>query len=122
MTVDDHPFTPAQAIEPLLIPGYRRIQNNQSLIRLTGDGNYTRIELANETSPLVVSQNLKYFERQLPDFIRVSKSVLLNPSYVIGTTRQDSSTVYLRLVDGSLTLVSRRRMAEIINKLGKAVS
>lgn len=108
---------PLAAAESLVVPGYRHVRDDQMLNRLTGNGNYTWIELTNEKQPVLVSQTLKYFERQLPGFIRVSKSVLLNPAFVVGFTREGTRTLYLLLADGSRTLVSRRRMPDIADSL-----
>ncbi len=121
-TLQEDPTRPATPAAPLSIPGYRHIQDPQALNRLTGNGNYTWIEFAGVKSPVLISQTLKHFERQLPGFIRVSKSVLLNPNQVIGTKREGSRTLYLRLADDSLVLVSRRREIETMDKLEKSRS
>ena len=122
ITADERPARQGTKTTPLSIPGYRHIQDIQALNCLTGNGNYTWVEFVGEKKPVLVSQTLKHFERQLPDFIRVSKSVLLNPNYVVGTMREDARTVYLRLADERLVLISRRRLAETIDKLGKGTS
>lgn len=121
-TTVECPTQLATPVASLLIPGYRHVQDAQALNRLTGNGNYTWIEFAGEKRPVLISQTLKYFERQLPDFIRVSKSTLLNPNCVIGTKREDARTVYLRLADESLIPIPRRRLTEVIDKLGIGVS
>lgn len=121
MTADKRSTRWETQAAPLWIPGYRHIQDAQALNRLTGNGNYTWIELATEKRPVLVSQTLTYFERQLPDFIRVSKSTLLNPNQVIGTVREDARTVSSRLADESLIPIPRRRQAEVIDKLRRGV-
>ena len=115
---------PTQSATPaasLSIPGYRHIRDAQALNRLTGNGNYTWIEFAGVKNPVLISQTLRYFERQLPDFIRVSKSTLLNPNCVVGTLREDARTVYLRLADESLVSIPRRRLTDVLNKLVSGV-
>ncbi len=120
-TPDNRPTRQATQATPLSIPGYPHIQDAQALKRLTGNGNYTWIEFSGVKSRVLTSQTLKHFERQLPDFIRVSKSVLLNPNYVIGTMRENPRALYVRLADESLVLVSRRREIEIIDKLARTL-
>lgn len=120
-TTAECPIQSAIPAASLSIPGYRHIRDAQALNRLTGNGNYTWIELAGVKSPVLISQTLKYFERQLPDFIRVSKSTLLNPNCVVGTMREDARTVYLRLADESLVPIPRRRLADVMDKLAGGV-
>lgn len=114
------PLLPHQTrIEPVRIPDYRHLQDAQSLTRLTGNGNYTWIELMGQQKPILVSQTLKYFEQQLPDFVRVSKSILLNPGWVVGLQQPNAKTLHLELADGSRIDVPRRRIQATIYKLGK---
>lgn len=101
----------------LLIPGYRHIQNAQLIIRMEGNGNYTVIHLRENPKPLMVSQTLKYFETQLPDFIRVSKSSLINPNAVDRIISLNAKTMYLQLTDSVRIAVSRRRIMDIKSKL-----
>ncbi|HEX9957233.1 MAG TPA: LytTR family DNA-binding domain-containing protein [Fibrella sp.] len=105
----------------LLIPGYKNFQNPESIIRLEGSGNYTIIHLRRESRPLMVSQTLKYFEDQLPGFIRVSKSSLINPMFVERPIHFDTKTVHLLLKDGTSIAISRRRIVDTINRLDAQV-
>jgi len=102
----------------LRIPGYRKIQDAQLIIRLEGNGNYTIIHLKGQLKPLLVSQTLKYFEFQLPDFIRVSKSSIINPAYIKKVIQEDPKTMSLELADGVIILVSRRRVTGTLSRLG----
>ena len=104
---------------PVRIPGYRHIQNAQLISRLEGDGNYTLIYLRDAVRPLLVSQTLKYFECQLPNFLRVSKSLLINPVVVDHIVRLDAKTVHLHLLDCGQVTVSRRRVVTIMARLAK---
>ena len=101
----------------VLIPGYKDPQNTQRMIRLEGNGNYTIIHFADSAKILMVAQTLRYFEEQIPDFIRVNKSALINPAYVEEIIRTGSKSVLLRLVDGVELLVSRRRINDVTMKL-----
>lgn len=104
---------------PLRIPGYRHIQSAQLISRLEGNGNYTIIYLRENVKPLMVSQTLKYFERQLPDFLRISKSSLINPIIVDRIIRVDAKTMQLRLTNCEQVPVSRRRIVDIMTRLAK---
>lgn len=106
-------ITLKQDSSQLLIPGYRHIKDRRLIIRLEGDGNYTLFHLKGYQKPLMVSQTLKYFENQLPGFIRVSKSSFVNPEYIDRIVKAQARSMYLLLTDGARVVVSRRRMAEI---------
>lgn len=101
----------------VLIPGYRNPQNTQRMIRLEGNGNYTMIHFADGSKFLMVAQTLRYFEAQIPDFIRVSKSAIVNPDYVDKFIRTGPKSMLLRLTDGIELLVSRRRIRDVMMKL-----
>ena len=100
------------------IPGYRTIQDTQLIVRLEGNGNYTIVHLKDQIKSLMVSQTLKRFEPHLPDFIRVSKSSIINPAYVKKVIQGDRMTALL-LTDGVKILVSRRRTARTLVRLGR---
>lgn len=101
----------------VLIPGYKDPQNTQRMIRLEGNGNYTIIHFADSSKFLMVAQTLRYFEEQIPDFIRANKSALINPVFVKEIIRASSKSVYLRMTDGIELLVSRRRINDVTAKL-----
>ncbi len=111
------PTRPDTLVRPLSIPGYPHLRDAQALTRLTGTCNYTWIELAGHKQPILVCHTLKYFERQLPDFIRVSRSLLINPRLITGMTQQNVKTLHLQLADGSHLPVPQRRIQTIIDKL-----
>ncbi|MBO0953190.1 LytTR family transcriptional regulator [Fibrella sp. HMF5405] len=104
------------------IPGYSALQHPELIIRLEGDSNYTNIYTLNQPRPLLVSQTLLYYQRQLPGFLRVSKSSLVNPAYVVRIVKK-GKVLHLRLTDDTMVLVSRRRMTEtltVLNSLGES--
>lgn len=94
----------------LRIPGYPHQQDSQLIVWLEGSGNYTLVHLRDDHQPLMVSQTLKYFERHLPGFIRVSKSALVNPNFIDRVTQVDAKTMYLQLTGGITIPVPRRRI------------
>ncbi|GAB3045657.1 hypothetical protein GCM10027185_56870 [Spirosoma pulveris] len=103
------------------IPGYRHIQDAQRILRLQGSGNYTTIYLRDADKPLLVSKSLVYFADQLPDFIRVSKSSLINPTDIVKVTRWDARRMEVELSDGTLLPVARRRAADLLAVLQEQV-
>ncbi|MCX6215736.1 LytTR family DNA-binding domain-containing protein [Spirosoma sp.] len=104
---------------PIQIPGYRHIQDAQSIRRLQGSGNYTLIYLREVDKPLLVSKSLIYFAEQLPDFIRVSKSSLINPTDIVKVIRWDARKMEIELSDGTTLPVARRRSADLLAVLQK---
>jgi DNA-binding LytR/AlgR family response regulator len=103
----------------LFIPGYRHSQNTHLIIRLEGNGNYTIVHLKNESKPLIACQTLKYFQDQLPEFVRVSKSSLINPVEIDKIIRHGTKKMYLQLTDSVRVTVSRGRISEIVTRLTK---
>ena len=81
-----------------------------------GDGNYTRLYLASGQMELV-SNTLKIFEKRWPDFIRASKSHLVNPFYVSSITTRNYRHGTLRMRDGTVLEISRRRFKEVNNRM-----
>ncbi len=88
----------------------------EDIIRLEGEGNYTKFYFANKASVLT-TYTLKHYEAILVNygFIRVHKSHLVNKTHVINY-----------LIDGTLTMtdsskveVSRRRKEDVLELLKK---
>ncbi len=102
----------------LRIPGYRHIQDPELIGWFEGSGNYTLVYLKGGRRPLMVSQTLKYFERHLPGFIRVSKSSVVNPTYIQTVIQQSTQTMYLKLLDETTIIVPRRRILDTLARLG----
>ena len=99
------------------IPGYGHFRDAQLVVRFEGNGNYTIVHLSTDERPLLVSQTLKRFESQLPGFIRISKSDLINPSYVQKVIQKEAKVMYVQLIKGPRLLISRRRISETLFKL-----
>ncbi|MBO0953177.1 LytTR family DNA-binding domain-containing protein [Fibrella forsythiae] len=100
------------------IPSNQSLQRAELVLRLEGDGNYTNIHCLHRLKPLLISRTLLYFQRQLPDFLRVSKSTLVNPAYVVRLAKK-GTVAYVYLRDDTMVLVSRRRVAETVSALTK---
>jgi two-component system LytT family response regulator len=86
----------------------------KDIIRLEGEGNYTKFFLTNR-KPLFVSKIIKEYEEILADFdfIRVHKSYLVNKKYIDHLDKDD----VLWLTDGSHISISRRKKEEVMKEL-----
>jgi two-component system, LytTR family, response regulator len=87
-----------------------------TIIRLRGDNNYTKIYL-NTNKSLTVSRTLKEFEVTLggKEFIRVHKSDIINLKYLKEYTFEDGGVIIM--MDGSRLNISRRRHKEFMQKV-----
>jgi two-component system, LytTR family, response regulator len=88
------------------------------IIRLEGEGNYTKFFFTNKTS-LLTSHTLKGYEEILQNhgFLRVHKSHLVNKAHVINYMPDG----LLTLVDLSKVEVSRRRKEDVLEVLKNRV-
>jgi len=94
----------------------QRIELN-AIVWLEGDWNYTRIYQQNQPVSLS-AYTLKWYERQLADFIRVRKDAMVNPIHVHAVQRISyrPSRLQLLLSNGEFVEVTRRRQA-LVRKL-----
>ncbi|XAZ82101.1 LytTR family DNA-binding domain-containing protein (plasmid) [Fibrella sp. ES10-3-2-2] len=125
----------AQSSKPapeLVVPGYRSLQDADLILYCQGDVNYTRLYLTKlerpllvnattllptrHSAPLVATRTLKYFDEQLPGFIRISKSLLVNPRYIDKIRAVKSKSMQVHLLDGTILRGSRRRILETLDK------
>ncbi|MFN8343817.1 MAG: LytTR family DNA-binding domain-containing protein [Spirosomataceae bacterium] len=100
----------AKGILGLRLPGFvgKVFVPLHEIVRLEGQRNYTRFVLSNRQQ-ILVAKTLKCFEElHLPDFIRVSRSCIINRFYL--TPYNGDS---LRLKDGYEVPVSRRRVKDL---------
>ncbi len=88
----------------------------KDIVRLEGEGNYTRFFFANH-KPILISHTIKEYEDILFDFdfLRVHKSHLVNKKFV----KQLDNEGFLLLTDGSHIGVSRRKKEDIMRELMK---
>ncbi|MBO0953131.1 LytTR family DNA-binding domain-containing protein [Fibrella forsythiae] len=93
----------------LKIPGYPSIDTDAFISHFEGCNNYTLVFAEGVVQPLLTSRSLLYFEGQLPHFIRISKSHLINPAYVDSVSRTGRLAVTLTLRGGARLVISRRR-------------
>ncbi|WP_461107284.1 LytTR family DNA-binding domain-containing protein [Spirosoma koreense] len=110
-----------QIIDPatglVKIPGYGPLVPLDAIIRLQGECNYTWLHLNAPKKQVLLAKNLKWFEEQLPDFVRVHKSDLINPRFVQRYDRYNAKTLDVTLPGEHTIRVSRRRVDPVLRKL-----
>lgn len=109
------PITRAMQI-PTTIRGKRSQMPADQIKYILGVGNYSTVYYMSGKFD-TQSRTLLDFERMLPGFIRVSKSVLINPRHHHPSTWPTRHYPYVQLTDGSTFQVSRRRLNEVRYRL-----
>jgi two-component system LytT family response regulator len=86
----------------------------RNIVRLEGEGNYTRFFFS-DRKPLLVAKVIKDYEEILQEysFIRIHKSHLVNKFHISQMDKDDT----LILSDGSQIAISRRRKEEVMQLL-----
>lgn len=84
--------------------------STDDIIRCEGDVNYTRFFIMGK-SPVLASRTLKEYDELLNEhqFIRVHRAHLVNRKYIAAITPEHK----LRLNDGTLVEISRRKFSEV---------
>ncbi|WP_338876174.1 LytTR family transcriptional regulator DNA-binding domain-containing protein [Spirosoma sp. SC4-14] len=90
--------------------------NTYRITHLMGWGNYTRVFLIGSSVPEVNSTTLKKCIDTVPDFIRLSKSLAVNPHHITHIRRNGDRSADV-LVAGVWLPVSRRRISPVVNQL-----
>lgn len=87
----------------------------EAITHLTGASNYTWIHFWNGEKQLV-GKNLGHFEKALITFIRIHKTVLVNPAYVTGwqCSLDCKKSGLLTLQAGIELPISRRRWETVV--------
>lgn len=81
-----------------------------AILYLAGDGNYTHIHFLVNPSVLYAT-TLSAFARELPEFVRIHKSYLINPNHI--TNYRSNGRNAMEVQVGKLWLpISRRRIVE----------
>jgi DNA-binding LytR/AlgR family response regulator len=91
------------------------IYNTSRITYLMGWGNYTRVFLM-DSSPELNATTLKKCVDTLPSFIRLSKSLAVNPHHVDQVRRKGDRCADV-LVAGIWLPVSRRRVPSVVKHL-----
>ena len=101
-------------METIIIPTNKgpRLYSTDSILRIEGMSNYSRIYFADNSYPLTIARVLHWFEEHLPAgvFWRTHKTHLVNTRFV--KQLPDSQKHYLILNNGETVAVSRRRIAK----------
>ncbi|GAA4462297.1 hypothetical protein GCM10023189_38820 [Nibrella saemangeumensis] len=97
--------------------GYRKKMPMYRIMRLEGEGNYTRFHF-NDGSELVVSLTLKKMEARLPPllFVRLHKKNIINLMY-LNDVRYDNQQVTVVLANGDRVEVSRRKTNLVMKQI-----
>ncbi|GAB4034384.1 hypothetical protein GCM10028809_39630 [Spirosoma gilvum] len=109
-----------QTAGSIKLPGLKKVISLKTIVRLQGYGNYSWMYLANQPRPVLLAQTLKWFEEQLPDFVRVHKSELINPTFIQTVFHHDAQSMEVGLPDEYKAKVSRRRIIEVLAKINRS--
>ncbi|MVM40370.1 LytTR family transcriptional regulator [Spirosoma sp. HMF3257] len=108
-----------QLTDSIKLPGQSLPVCSKAIIRLQGYGNYTWVYLAAQTKPILVALTLKWFEDQLPSFIRVHKSEMINPTFVRAMGIDGDQQLAVCLLNEYKAKVSRRRFEQVLIKINQ---
>ena len=91
------------------------LQYPERIAYLAGANNYCWVYFRNGEKKLL-AKPISYLENELPDFIRVHKTVLLNPAYVISLDHPPRNKMAgkVHLDSGEVFPVSRRRWPQVM--------
>lgn len=95
-------------METIQLVGHSHPVPIDSIVWLEGEANYTRVHYQDETISMV-AQSLHRFE-QLPNFMRIHRSAIVNPAYVEEFIYKKSRSGSVRLLNGQIIPVSRNRL------------
>ncbi len=106
--------------QKITLPGHRgdMFIKISDILYLEAEGNYTYFHL-NNTSPKLVSRNLKEFEDELQAtelFYRSHRSFLINIEKIRGFIKQP--TLQVLLEDGKTVPLARQKRAEFVERFG----
>ena len=101
----------------LKVAGLEKPVAIQSIVWIKGDGNYARLHYANSQFYLA-AQTLNWFKNQLSGFIRIHKSVLVNPTHIIQFEQIKTKEARVLMSTGPSLDIARRRIVEVRTKLG----
>lgn len=96
----------------LQLRGYKAPLLTADLIWLEGNSNYSLLHRINAPK-LMTARTLVRWQKMLPEFIRISRSALVNPHHIQRVQRLSTYQVEMTLSDGTVLVVARRRIAEV---------
>ncbi|MFC5412551.1 LytTR family DNA-binding domain-containing protein [Larkinella bovis] len=92
--------------------GYKVPLPLSELLWLEGNSNYSLLHRINAPN-LMTARTLVRWQKLLPQFIRISRGALVNPSHISRLHRISTYQVEITLTDGTVLQVARRRIAEV---------
>ncbi|AQG79999.1 LytTR family DNA-binding domain-containing protein [Spirosoma montaniterrae] len=104
----------------LKVPGIYTPLPVELIVWIQGDENYVRMHLINGRYH-TLTRTLKWFDIQLPQFVRLHKSTLVNPAYVTHLNWAGSRNVKAVLRTGVVLRISRRRIRSVATQLQQGV-
>jgi two-component system, LytTR family, response regulator len=110
-------------IEKIILPASHgfNVLLIDDIIRLEAEGCYTTV-IIKDRKNVVISRTLKNFEKTIPKdkFYRIHKSHLINLKYIKEYSNMDGN--FVTMVDGSRIEVSRRKVADFIQKIKTVIN
>ncbi|GAB3317289.1 hypothetical protein GCM10027299_08500 [Larkinella ripae] len=100
----------------LQLRGYKLPLPLSDLIWLEGNSNYSLLH-RNNAPKLMTARTLVRWQKQLPGFIRISRSALVNPYHILRLHRVSTYQVEITLTNGTVLQVARRRIAEVFRTI-----
>ncbi|GAB4039467.1 LytR/AlgR family response regulator transcription factor [Spirosoma gilvum] len=94
------------------LPGYYKPIDPKFIVWFQGSGNYTFVYFA-DGNHMLSCCTLLFFEQQLPDFIRVHKSALINPLFITSLKGFRFFNPSIELKNGVVITISRRRFSKV---------
>lgn len=91
--------------------------NQTEILFLEGEINYTFLHLK-DGKTIISSFTLLRHQEKLGHFLRVSKKHLVNPDYIL-EMHKSKDDPKVKLIDGKVLRISRRRIEYIITKFSK---
>ncbi|MVM33836.1 LytTR family transcriptional regulator [Spirosoma sp. HMF4905] len=93
----------------------------KDILYLTGDANYSTVYLRNGQA-ILTSRTLKWYCERWPQFLRAHKGNLVNPAHIHSCIVVSSIEAHLVMNNGARLAVGRRRINEVVDQLGIALS
>ena len=100
----------------LKVPGIRKPVPIRSIVWIQGVDNYARLYFRNGQQ-FLATRTLKWFDDQLPQFIRIRKSVLVNANHVTHCQWEPCRSVLITVRTGVAFPVARRRVGLVAERL-----
>ncbi|MVM34570.1 LytTR family transcriptional regulator [Spirosoma sp. HMF4905] len=91
------------------------LHTNQ-ILYIIGAGNYSIVHQVGGRH-LLMSHTLKWYQGKYPDFIRINKGALINPTYVVSWQKTSRLLASLTMQNGQQLVIARRRMLNVLEQV-----